>query len=358
MIEDCVIIGGGVAGLSAANRLADAGISPLIIEASTYPSQRMCGEFFSYECLPLLHSWDIELPQRITHCRFIRGENEVAFVLPSPSQSCSRYVFDIQLLERAQKKGARVLTQTKVLSLSPPKQSTDNFQLTLSNGEKIEARHLMIGTGRLPKMGEKQGKTEFRYTGFKAHFSSIPTSRGVVEMHSFDGGYLGVSSIDQGTTNVACLVDKKKLMTYKDPIHFLDDLLQKKTMRLLNKQMSQARMLFPQWLVGDIPEFGIRQNPSIDRIFWMGDAAGSIPPISGEGLAIAITSGCMAADYFLGFDAHAFKKAWLKRYEKRFYMAMILHKMMLKKGGSYLAFKACQTFPSLPSYLWSCTRSS
>ncbi len=45
MIEDCVIVGGGVAGLSAANRLADAGLSPLIVEASKYPAHRICGEF-------------------------------------------------------------------------------------------------------------------------------------------------------------------------------------------------------------------------------------------------------------------------------------------------------------------------
>ena len=60
-------------------------------------------------------------------------------------------------------------------------------------------------------------------------------------------------------------------------------------------------MVFPRWLSrkntrnlesGKIPLGG-------KEFFGLGMRPGSIPPVCGEGLAIAVTSGCMAADYYL-----------------------------------------------------------
>jgi flavin-dependent dehydrogenase len=47
MNADYVILGGGVAGLCAARRLIELGIQPLVIEAGSYPSHKVCGEFIS-----------------------------------------------------------------------------------------------------------------------------------------------------------------------------------------------------------------------------------------------------------------------------------------------------------------------
>ncbi len=65
MVEDCVIIGGGVAGLCAANYLTDAGLRPLIIESGNFPSHRICGEFLSHESLPILQNWQIPITNNI-----------------------------------------------------------------------------------------------------------------------------------------------------------------------------------------------------------------------------------------------------------------------------------------------------
>ena len=319
MIEDCVIVGGGVAGLSAANQLADAGLNPLIIEASKFPAHRICGEFLSHECLPILHRWDIPVSGQIDLCRFFSGTKKVEFQLPVPSGSCSRYNLDSMLLERAKSKGARALTETAVASLRIPRHPSANYELSLSNGQTIQSRHLIIGTGRIPRiMDVDTEKTPCKYMGFKAHFEGINLDSGV-EIHSFAGGYVGVSKVDSKTTNIACIVKMDHVEKLPQPETFMLQLQKDGSVPAFKKKLANAQMIFPNWLIGRVPEFGIRSNPSWERVFWIGDAAGSIPPVCGDGLGIAVTSGCMAADYFLKFDAIAFKKAWLKRYKRRFF---------------------------------------
>ena len=355
MIEECVIVGGGVAGLSAANRLADAGLSPLIVEASKYPAHRICGEFFSHECLPILKGWDISLSGEIKHCRFFRGDHQLEFELPMHSGSCSRFDFDHLLLERAKSKGARALIETMVVSLHVPNSASENFELLLSDGQVIKARHLMIGTGRIPKMNHAIGTLNPEYVGFKAHFEGISIENSI-EMHAFDGGYLGISNIDNKTTNIACIVRKERLQESNPCEMFMNKLQEEKGMPAFKERLLKARMIFSKWHVGQIPEFGIRTNPSWNRVFWIGDAAGSIPPICGEGLGIAVTSGCMAGDFFLKSDASEFKKAWLKRYKKRFFWAKLLHRIMLTPWMSSFAINACTIIPALPVYFWKMTR--
>ncbi len=354
MIEDCVIVGGGVAGLSAANQLVDAGLTPLVIDASSYPSHRVCGEFFSPECLPILQRWNIPMSESIKYCRFFQGSNKMEFSLPTQSGCCSRFKFDERLLDRAKSKGARILTETKVLSLQLPKHTDSPYEILLSNGNKVAARHLMIGTGKIPNRVTIQ-ETPLKYIGLKAHFEGIHLEN-ALEMHCFEGGYLGLSKIDERTTNIACLV-KKEAVANGTPLEmFMDELRKKNYMSSFNERMMNARLIFPQWLIGQVPEFGIRKNPSWERVFWIGDAAGSIPPLCGEGLAIAITSGCMAADYFLKANAAQFKKDWLKRYRKRFFLAQQMHKIMSTPWMARLAIHLCNGIPAIPAYLWKQTR--
>src|SRR5437762_2504097 len=49
--HDIVIVGSGPAGSSAAIRLAQAGLSVLLLEQKTFPRAKLCGEFISPECL-------------------------------------------------------------------------------------------------------------------------------------------------------------------------------------------------------------------------------------------------------------------------------------------------------------------
>ncbi len=356
MIEDCVIIGGGVAGLSVANQLVDAGKSPLIIDGGDYPCHRICGEYFSHESFRILQKWEIPLTGVINRARFIKENKKVEFSLPISAGSCSHFEFDLKLFNRALKKGARALCKTTVECLRTPENSFENYELRLSDSQIIHTRHLIIGTGKLPKIAGIQAKIPImKYIGFKAHFEGVEIDDSI-EMHTFSGGYLGVAKINAKTTNIAGLFHKDIGKNFNSPEILLENLLKDKSMSILKEKMRSATMVFPKWLECQVPEFGIRKNPQWERVFWIGDAAGGIPPVSGEGLAIALTSGCMAADYLLKSNSHQFKIDWLRRYGRRYFWANQLHRGLMRPWLHEIGIKLFHLFPSLPIYLWQLTR--
>ena len=51
---DVVVIGGGVAGCSAAITLAQQGTRVALVEAKAYPHHKVCGEVLSPGCVPML----------------------------------------------------------------------------------------------------------------------------------------------------------------------------------------------------------------------------------------------------------------------------------------------------------------
>ena len=59
MKSDVLIIGGGLAGLTAAVLLQKNGYQVRLIEKKRYPFHRVCGEYISNEVLPFLKSLDI-----------------------------------------------------------------------------------------------------------------------------------------------------------------------------------------------------------------------------------------------------------------------------------------------------------
>ncbi len=107
-----------------------------------------------------------------------------------------------------------------VVSLHVPKNDSENFELLLSDGQVIKAHHLMIGTGRIPKIRNAiESPLQPKYVGFKAHFEGISLENSI-EMHTFDGGYLGISNIDNKTTNIAC-IEEKSICRKLTPTNYL-----------------------------------------------------------------------------------------------------------------------------------------
>jgi len=351
-MEECIIIGGGVAGLSAANQLADLGISSLLIEAGSYPGHRICGEFFSPECLPILEKWEIPLSSTIRRCCFMFKDKEIAFNLPQAAKGESRYQFDMNLLERARRKGVTVLTDSPCAGLRPPDHKEGYYVAELSNGAVFKSKTLIVGTGKLPAL-TKSKKPPSIYGGYKAHFKGIEIEDDLLEMHCFKGGYLGISPIAPGIVNLACLA---RLDQASEPAFFMKKVLAQKGMEKLAERIARGQMLYDRWMFSSLPEFGLREIPNLPNTYWIGDAAGSIPPVCGDGLGIAITTGIMAAEYFVRKDAEGFRRDWLQRYRKRFFWGKYLHKVVMQPMLCHAASLLCRAFPFLPQNIFWLTR--
>ena len=115
-------------------------------------------------------------------------------------------------------------------------------------------------------------------------------------------------------------------------------------------------MISSDWLMTAAPEFGVRAPISLPRVYFIGDAIGSIPPATGDGLGMALTTGIMAANYAMLGNAEAYRAAWKRRYRSRILRGKILHAVMIRKPWNALALNFCISLPSIPRWIYQLTR--
>src|SRR6476661_5583813 len=94
-----ILIGGGVAGLTAAIHLSRAGIAVLVIEKNDYPKHKVCGEYLSKEVDSYLNFLGIDIvslhPKKInkTTLSTVTGK-QIAGELPLGGIGVSRFALD------------------------------------------------------------------------------------------------------------------------------------------------------------------------------------------------------------------------------------------------------------------------
>src|SRR6187402_3292667 len=96
------IIGGGLAGLTAAIHLSKIGLQVTVIEKNEYPKHKVCGEYISNEVLPYLDWLGINIselkPANISKIIFSTSSGKVINGnLPLGGFGISRYAFDEHL---------------------------------------------------------------------------------------------------------------------------------------------------------------------------------------------------------------------------------------------------------------------
>lgn len=350
MEVDYVILGGGVAGLTAAIRLTELGIQPLIIEGGHYPSHKVCGEFFSPSCIPLLKSFGIS-PLLISSTTIESRNEKMSFTFPTPAGSLSHLVLDPLLAKRAVDQGATLWTDTKVDDLKPASSSTSSHQLLLTNGQIIKAKQLIIATGRIPSLNTT--RPNFSYMGFKTHFTGL-ASTDCLEMFTFPGAYLGLSPIEGGKHNIACLASIKKVCKFASPDLFIENLIDQHPE--LKNRLFQGKNLLGSWLQSSVPEFGYKTTPSWPSTYFIGDAISTIPPACGGGLAFALASSFLAAKFAAKKNPEAYKKAWFRYSARPLFFGKILHRIFLSNHLSYWGLKLSKNQPLIPSILYQLTR--
>src|SRR3954471_22538156 len=110
---DTAIVGGGLAGCSAAITLAARGARVAVFESSRYPHHKVCGEFLSPECnhllavLGLADTIAAEHPAKLNVVR-ITAPNGTTWQtdLPGTGIGLRRYTLDAMMADRARSLGA------------------------------------------------------------------------------------------------------------------------------------------------------------------------------------------------------------------------------------------------------------
>lgn len=352
--QDVIVIGGGLAGLVSACLLAKNGHQVLLVEKKQYPFHRVCGEYVSNEALDFLTRehlmpTDLDLPE-IKHFLFTDTKgDEVKIPLDLGGFGISRYVLDDFMYRQAQKLGVIFRTGTQVVTYSFI-EDADEFQLELSDQSHISTRQVIGAFGkrsRLDKVMERpfiQKRSPF--IGVKYHIKT-DFARDVVALHNFEGGYCGLNSIEEDKFNLCYLGSRDQLRKFGSVEEMEREILWKNP--ALKRLFKESEFLFDKPEV--INEINFEPKlPVEDHILMAGDSAGLITPLCGNGMAIAIHSGKMAAEAIITggsrseIESH-YETAWRKEFQTRLRIGRMVQNLFGAKSASVLTRKLIKNIP-------------
>ncbi len=304
-----MIVGAGPAGSTLAALLAHAGVDVVIADKSAFPRDKVCGEFLSYDAMPLLDWLDVTRQldhagaTRIARCRIIGSSRTYRFDLPHPARGISRLLLDDLLLRRAGELGARTLPGWDVTAL---KLARGGAEVTLhtEGREVIVDSRIVVGAwgrwGRFDRQLERKFTRDrrHRHFGFKRHYRPLDRkTQETIDLHAFREGYLGVSGIEGGLTNICGLVHHSRIPKLKGGWETFIQTLRNERPSLEElfgaHEPAQAEFLSSEPVI-------FRARSPVERgVFMAGDAAGIIDPLTGNGMAMAIQSALITAPAIL-----------------------------------------------------------
>lgn len=345
-MKKIIVIGGGLAGLVAAVQLARAGINCVLIEKKVYPFHRVCGEYISNEAVPFLKGNDLfpaefEPPiiSRLTLSSASGRSSTMALDLGG--FGISRYTYDQFLFNKAIAAGVECLQGEEVQDV----QFNDNsFQVKTDQRELTG--DLVVGTfGKRSRLDHFLKRKFIRerspYVGVKYHVrTNHPPD--LIALHNFEGGYCGMSNIEDGKTTLCYLAHRDHLKKFRN-IRHMEELVMYKN-PLLRKVFTESEFLFDKPEV--INEVSFRTKSCVeDHMLMAGDSAGMIAPLCGNGMAMAIHGAKLLSELLIQHAKgeltreqleQAYTREWSNHFKSRLWRGRQIQKLF----GSYWASHA------------------
>lgn len=340
--NNVIIVGGGLAGLTCAIHLLKFGFKATLIEKSTYPHHKVCGEYISNEVLPYLKWLDADpslfRPTTITRLSISSASGKtIDSTLPLGGFGISRFTLDNFLLEKAKQSGCTIITDS-VTSIAF---KDEIFNISTAKNGLLNTRIVIGAYGKRSSLDQKMEREFIQkkspWLAVKAHYKGdFPDD--LVALHNFTGGYCGVSKVENRNINICYLTDYSSFKTHKNINDFQTQVLYKNPH--LKKLFENCSLLFDQPLTISQISFE-RKEPVFNHILMIGDTAGLIHPLCGNGMAMAIHSAKICAELTIQFlngtiPSRAkleinYKNEWNRNFKKRLAIGKLLSGIIRKE---------------------------
>jgi flavin-dependent dehydrogenase len=307
------IVGGGPAGLSLGLALRREGVPVTVYESGDYPRHRVCGEFISgmdgrtVETLGLKGILSDAKPHNaVTY--YLRDHSLRPYPLPGTAWGISRHTLDARLAKAFVAAGGDLRTHTRV-----PEDETPE--------------------GRVFAAGRK--RTGPFWVGLKVHVRNLRLSNDF-EIHLGDRAYVGLSRVETGDINVCGIFAQRNVAGRG--VELIPGYLAAVGLGGLAERIRAADVQDDSFCVTAAP-LGDRRVTASGRI-WIGDACASIPPFTGNGLAMALQGAelalaplCAYASGVAGWgeSIRTIARAQRLRFRRRLMVASLLHPFFLER---------------------------
>jgi flavin-dependent dehydrogenase len=357
---DVAIVGGGLAGLSLSILLAKTGYKVALFEKEKYPFHKVCGEYISMESWTFIESLGLDLSN--TGLPLIKN-----LIVSSPDGrfiksklglggfGISRYFLDNELKAIAINNQVTLFEETKVNEVTF---RNDLYTIKYNGGETTAA--LVAGSfGKRSNLdvkwkryfiNKKPGKLN-NYVGVKYHIKyQFPDD--TIALHNFKNGYCGISKVEDNKYCLCYLTSAKNL---KDHHHSIKEMERNVLYQnpFLKKIFLESDFLFKEPVT--ISQISFDKKTQIENhILMVGDAAGMITPLCGNGMSMAFHSAKIAfnkIDAFLKRNISRedmekqYVREWQKIFENRLRNGRIIQKLFGKTLLTNVFIRIIKYFP-------------
>lgn len=358
--KEVLIVGGGLAGLIAAIHLSKIGIHVVLIEKNEFPKHKVCGEYISNEVLNYLSWLGINIeelkPTHITKLQFSNFNGKIIHAkLPLGGFGISRYALDHFLYNKAVANGCKIILDT----VDDIVFFENQFTVSTSKGTLFKSEIVIGAFGKRSIIDQKLNRDfihkKNNWLAVKAHYSGV-FENDLVGLHNFIGGYCGVSKVENNKINVCYLADYKTFKKYKN----IEDYQQEVVFKNPNLKLifENSSLIFDKPLA--ISQISFEQKQTVENhILMIGDTAGLIHPLCGNGMAMAIHSAKIVSelvqDYFVNESQTRLEletkyiEKWNFNFKNRLFMGRVLAKILRSPRISVLLMSLLIKFPILLS---------
>ena len=357
---DIAITGGGLAGISLSILLAQMGWRICLIEKEIYPFHKVCGEYISME------SWDFlvglglplekwELP-KIHELNITAPNGQMLHAdLPLGGFGVSRFKLDAALAEIARSKGVDVYQNTKVYDIH----FEEGLHRIDSSAGRFTSSVACACYGKKSNLDVKWRRRFLRrgnnrnYVGVKYHVkTNLPEHQ--ISLHNFPGGYCGISKIEENRYCLCYLTQSENLKNNGQSITLMEEKILKQNPSL-RKLLDEVEFLFDEPVT--ISQISFAKKTQIeDHVLCIGDAAGMITPLCGNGMSMALHGSKIAAEAINSFLANkitreemenAYKNNWNRLFAKRLKTGRLIQRFFGNPFWSILLIRIMKPLPFL-----------
>jgi menaquinone-9 beta-reductase len=293
-IYDTAIIGGGLAGLNLSILLQRLGHSVILFEKETYPFHKVCGEYISLESWNFLAK-EIGVPLNHIGVPVIKklwvtspDGNSLKTDLDLGGFGISRYKLDFVLKEIAEKAGVKILENCKAEDIT----FSENIFNIKTNKENYKAKVCAGTWGKRSNVDVKWKRTFINqsssrlnnYVGIKYHVK-MNFDDDVIALHNFKDGYCGISKIEDDK-HCVCYLTKASNIKKAGSIEKAEKDILSQNPHLKNVFQNMVHCYDAPLSISQI-SFS-KKNAVENNVLMIGDAAGMITPLCGNGMSMAM----------------------------------------------------------------------
>lgn len=316
---DIGIVGGGLAGLALSIQLGRAGYKVVLFEKEEYPFHRVCGEYISRESWTFLTNLGVDLHGLgVTNISKLQLSDKNGKLLqqdlPLGGFGISRYVLDAGLAELAKAAGVSLVEKMKVNEVVYTGKDfeintvQENYTVKIAVSSFGKRSNLDIKWKR-PFASATKNRLN-NYIGVKYHIrGNLPED--VIALHLFRNGYCGLVKIEENKYNLCYLTTAENLQQCGGDIERMETSILCRNPHL--KKIFEESQKCNKTPV-TISQISFDKKLQVENhMLMVGDSAGMITPLCGNGMSMALHASKLAAKEIVQFMSGKTSRAGMER---------------------------------------------